>query len=198
MPYEMKVEGMDEISELLEELEKKAPAVAAQALYKGAHVMADEIERQIGSIKTAPFEYAKDGTRLPSPEEKEALVKGGIGIASFEKNGTEINTSVGFDADGYVDVNFRHMNAGARTNYKKKSLKGHASNSASFLRAMKIKTKGLQDQKPLAVIANAINSGTSFMKKQPFVRKAAKSGGPKAMAAMKEFIENELNAVGKT
>ena len=28
-------------------------------------------------------------------------------------------------------------------------------------------------RKPIAVIANSINSGTSFMKKQPFIRKAA-------------------------
>ena len=49
----------------------------------------------------------------------------------------------------------------------------------------------------IGVIANAINSGTSFMQKQPFVRKGANKGAPKAIEAMKEFIENELNAINK-
>ena len=50
--------------------------------------------------------------------------------------------------------------------------------------------------KPIPQIANAINSGTSFMKKQPFMRKAfSQSKGP-AQAAIEAGIharENELN-----
>ena len=50
---------------------------------------------------------------------------------------------------------------------------------------------------PVPVIANAINSGTSFMKKQPFVRKAANSGGKKAIAAMTASIEEAFGAMTK-
>ena len=50
--------------------------------------------------------------------------------------------------------------------------------------------------KPIPQIANAINSGTSFMQKQPFMRKAfSQSKGP-AQAAIEGAIharENELN-----
>ena len=50
--------------------------------------------------------------------------------------------------------------------------------------------------KPIPQIANAINSGTSFMQKQPFMRKAfSQSKGP-AQAAIERAIharENELN-----
>ena len=36
MAYELKVDGMAEISEMLSKLEEAAPAVAAEALYEGA------------------------------------------------------------------------------------------------------------------------------------------------------------------
>ena len=48
-------------------------------------------------------------------------------------------------------------------------------------------------RKAIPQIANAINSGTSFMRKQPFVREAAASGGPKASAAMMKKIEEKLD-----
>jgi hypothetical protein len=51
--------------------------------------------------------------------------------------------------------------------------------------------------KPIPLIVNSINSGTSFMKKQPFIRKAANSGGKKAMAAMESVIEAEFEAAQK-
>ena len=50
---------------------------------------------------------------------------------------------------------------------------------------------------PIPKIVNAINSGTSFMNKQPFVRKAANNGGKKAMEAMKKVIETEFEALTK-
>ena len=198
MPYSLKVEGMAEISEALEKLEQDAPAVAAKAVYIGAGIVQKAVLDEMNKIKTAPFSYAKDGQqRLPSPEEKEILVQAGVGVAKFDKNGLEIDTSVGFNQSGYANVSWNHMNGRARTNYKLKSFKGHASNSTSFLKAVGQYVKGMQNQKPIGVIANAINSGTSFMQKQPFVRKGANKGAPKAIEAMKEFIENELNAINK-
>jgi hypothetical protein len=50
---------------------------------------------------------------------------------------------------------------------------------------------------PIPKIVNAINSGTSFMNKQPFVRKAAKAATPKVLAAMQERIDAEIDAIGK-
>ncbi len=88
MPYQITVEGMAEVSELLDNLGEQAEAIAAKALYEGARVMADEINDQIKKIKTAPFKYAKGGeTRLPSPEEKAILETHGVGIAKFDKSG---------------------------------------------------------------------------------------------------------------
>ena len=198
MPFQMKVDGMAEISETLSKMEKRAPAVAAKALYEGAAVIQKALFSEMGKIKTAPFKYAKDGEqRLPSPEEKAVLEQAGVGVAKFDRNGVEIDTSVGFNQSGYADVNWNHMSGSARTNYKAKSLKGHDSNSTSFLKSSGNYERHLQNRKPIGVVANSINHGTSFMKKQPFVRKAVSSGAPKAIAAMKEVIENEFESMTK-
>ena len=160
MAYELKVDGMAEISEALEQLEEKAPAVAAKALYEGAGIMATEVNKGAANIKTAPFKYAKDGdTRLPSPEEKEIVQAAAAGIAKFNKNGTEVDTSIGFRNAGYAELKGKMV--------------------------------------PIPKIVNAINSGTSFMKKQPFVRKAANAAAPKAIEAMQKCIEAEFEAIGK-
>lgn len=161
MPYEMKVDGMAEISRTLDQLGEKAEATASRALYKGAGIMAQKLKEGAESIKTAPFKFARQGeTRLPSPEEKEVILSaGGIGVARFKKNGGDVDTSVGYGNTGYADLNGKRV--------------------------------------PIPLIANSINSGTSFMPKQPFVRKAANSGGKEALQAMKESIEADFNAITK-
>lgn len=158
MAINMKVEGLLGLSEQLAQLGEDAQSVASSALYEGAGIMATEIQNGAEGIKTAPFHFAVFGTREPSPEEKEAIL-GAVGIAKFEKNGAEVNTSVGYGNTGYAMV------AGKR--------------------------------KAIAQIANAINSGTSFMNKQPFVRKAATSGGKKAGEAITKSIEDNFNAIMK-
>lgn len=160
MPYYMKRnDDLDKISEMLAKIGEKTEAVAKKALYEGAGVVADEIQKNANAIPTAPFHYVKDGTRLPSPEEKEIVVNAGVGIAKFEGGGSEVNTSVGYKASGYAILKNR--------------------------------------LKPVPLIAASINSGTSFMKKQPFFRKAANSGGKKATTAMKAVVETEFEAITK-
>jgi hypothetical protein len=198
MAYSIKAEGMEEISQLLSKLADAAPGAAAQALYEGARVMDEAITKEMRGIKTAPFKYAKDGEeRLPSPEEKQALLDIGIGIARFNKNGTEVDTSVGINQAGYADVNWNHMDSRARTNYKAREFKGHENMTTSTLKAAGQYERGLQNRKPIGAIANGINSGTSFMKKQPFFRNGVRKGQQKAMAAMKARVEAAFNAITK-
>ena len=160
MAVTMKVEGLDEISEMLSQLENDAQKIASMALYEGAGVMSGEIFRSAKAVRAEPFHYAVFGTRLPSEEEKEALLaNGGIGIAKFDKNGSEVNTSVGYGNSGYTEIKGR--------------------------------------QKAVAQIANSINSGTSFMQKQPFIRKAASDGTKKATEAIRRAIEARVNEIIK-
>lgn len=160
MGYEMKAEGMEEISRMLEQLESAAPAAASRGLYEGAGEMARAIKTEAQTIKTDLFHYAIWITRLPSPEEKAAVnAAAGSGIAKFEKNGTEVQTSVGFGKAGYAEINGK--------------------------------------LKPIAQIANAINSGTSFMNKQPFFRRAVNRGSRKAEDKIVKSIEGTLDALIK-
>ena len=160
MAMQMQVDGLTEIAEMLTGMEERAGAVAAGALYEGAGLMAAEINKGAAEITTAPFKYARPGeTRLPSPEEKEIVLQAGVGIAKFDRNGTEVNTSVGYRNAGYAMLDGK--------------------------------------QKPIPQIVNAINSGTSFMKKQPFVRKAATTGAKKAEAAITKTIEQKFEELMK-
>ena len=158
MPYEMKVDGMAEISELLGKMEDEAPKVAARALYEGAGIMADEIRKGADTIKTGQGSDRSEA-RYATPEEKEIVLKAAAGIAKFNKNGTEVDTSVGFRNAGYAQLNGKTV--------------------------------------PVPLIVNSINSGTSFMHKQPFIRKAANKAAPKAMQAMRDSIEESFEKMKK-
>ena len=175
MAVGVKVTGLDEFSEQLGRLGSGAHKIAAYALYEGAAVVADAYDAAIGSIRTAPFKYAKPGEkRLPSPEEV-AAINGKVGIAKFRGDGTEVQTLVGVQEAGYAEVNFNHMRSTGRTNYK---LKGTGKSAT-----------------PVGVIANSINSGTSFMQKQPVFRKAARGAQAKALAAMDKKAQEMIDDI---
>jgi len=162
MAMTMRTEGLEEAEAMLSRLGESAGAVAAYGLYDGAGIMADAINAQAAAIRTEGFHYAAlPGVtmRLPSPEEKAALMSAGAGIAKFEKNGGEVGTSVGFGNAGYAEVNGK--------------------------------------TKPVPQIANAINSGTSFMKAQPFFRRGVNSGRGAAVDAIGKAIEAKCDEIIK-
>ena len=200
MPYTLKVTGLEEIQEKLEEAGDRAMGIAARALYDGAGVVADAIRNGAKRIRTAPFKYAKNGEkRLPSPEEKAMIVnEAAIGISKFRKNGLNVNTSIGMNQSGYAVVNWNHMRRNARTNYKIKGGKGGWKNvwsGKAYLERgsdghyhQKRGKGGLTNTKPVGMIANAINHGTSFMDKQPFIRNAVTRSRKAAEAAIQATI----------
>lgn len=159
MAYTMKTEGLEDLSSQLNEMGEKAQGIAARGLYEGAGVMSEAINKAADGIKTAPFHYAVFVTREPSPEEKAVIQAAGAGIAKFNKNGSEIDTSVGYANSGYAELNGKMV--------------------------------------PIPKIVNAVNSGTSFMKKQPFVRKSASKAKSEVLEKMRQYIEKEFEAIGK-
>jgi hypothetical protein len=211
MPYRFESEGVAEIMKQVKALEDRSDMIAAAALYDGAAVMASEINKSAKSIKTAPFKYAKPGeTRLPSPEEKEMITNdGAMGIAKFRKNLGAVDTSVGYNSSGYAPVKWNHMSSKARTNYKNVTFKGNRITASSTLKWIRDQGgskkyglsanigKGAENMKPIGVVANSINSGTSFMKKQPFMRKALKAATPKCEAAIIKKAESLIEAILK-
>lgn len=194
MAFRMEATGMEELFKKLDKLGEEGERAASRALYEGARVIADAVSSAVQGIATEPFKYAKAGKRrLPSHEEKAAIAGAAHGVSRFRKQIKKIDTSVGYNNAGYANVDFNHMNSKSRTNYKAYSLKGHDSNSTSFLKAVGKYQRGLQNQKPVGVIAGSINSGTSFMKKQPFLRKAFSTSKKAAEAAIESKLREELD-----
>lgn len=153
MAMTMKTVGLDEVMKQISDLEGNVEDVCSLALYDGAAIIANAFASGARSIRTAPFKYKKP-KRLPSPEEKAALI-GKTGIAKFIKNGSEVNTLIGISsAAGYADIG------------------GH--------------------KKAVRLIARSINSGTSFMDKQPVFRKAKSSSQGAATAAIISKAEKLL------
>ena len=178
MAFKVQWEGADELLRKMDKLPEKAEKIAAEALYEGAGVMADAVSREIRGISTEKFQYAKGGRkRLPSPEEKQILMNAKHGVSKFRKTGTSIQTSVGFQKSGYAKITWNHARTNIRTKYKM-GMMVHASQGSG------------DSMKPVPLIANAINHGTSFMKAQPFLRKAFSQNKGAALAAIESGIKS--------
>ena len=188
MPYRMKTEGLKELIDEIKALGDSAWYIGSFALYEGAAVMADAIDAEAKTIETEPFHYAAvtgATMRKASPEEKAIVTESDvIGIAKFRKRLGAVDTSVGYNSSGYAPVNWNHMSSKARTNYKAQSFKGFDNMTTSTLKFAGVYKRGVQNMKPIGVIANAINSGTSFMHKDPFMRRAYRKGEQKAIEAI--------------
>ena len=198
MAFQVEVTGMVELFQKMDKLGEKGRQAASLALYEGARVVADAVGQAVQGIATEPFKYAKNGTkRKPSPEEKAAIVGAPHGVAKFRKKLHRVDTTVGFNQADYADVNFNHMSSKGRTNYKAMYFKGHENMTTSTLKAAGVYERGLQNRKPVGAIANAINSGTSFMEKQPFMRKAFSQAKGRAMQAIEEELKTRLEEMSE-
>ena len=156
MAMTIQTEGLAEVSRMLAELGKQAEPVAKKALYNGAGIVADAFTQAAGQIKTEPFKGKKEH-RLPSPEEKAALI-GRTGIARFKATGAEVDTVIGItEAGGYAMIGGQ--------------------------------------KKAVRLIARSINSGTSFMKKQPVFRKAKNASQQAAIGAVIQTAEEMYNEI---
>lgn len=181
MPFSIEVNGFSELLHSMEKLPEKAADVAALALFEGAKVEADAVSRGVQGISTEPFKYAAGGKkRKPSPEEKAIVAQAQHGVAKFKKDANNVNTSVGFQNSGYGAISWNHARTNTRTKYKvgDDGIAKHASIG-----------KGVSS-KPVPLIVNSINSGTSFMEKQPFLRKAFSQSKGAAEAAIEAGIKS--------
>lgn len=180
MPFSIEVNGFSELLRSMEKLPEKAAEVAALALFEGAKVEADAVSRGVQGIPTEPFKYATGGKkRKPSPEEKAIVAQARHGVAKFKKDVNTVNTSVGFQNSGYGAISWNHARTNTRTKYKvgDDGIAKHASMGSGI------------SSKPVPLIVNSINSGTSFMEKHPFLRKAFSQSKTAAEAAIEAGIK---------
>ena len=182
MSFKIEVTGIEQTLEKFSKLPEKAADAAALSLYEGAAIVADAVSNAVQGIATEPFKYRKNGTRLPSPEEKAMLMNARKGVAKFHKNKMRVDTSVGFQSSGYAPITWNHARTNTRTKYKQQASGRYAHASQG----------GGESSKPIPLIANAIESGTSFMKKQPFFRRAVSKSKGQAQAAIEQgFLSRE-------
>ena len=185
--FSFQVDGMQELFQKMKKAEDKALGIAARGLYEGAGIVADAVSREVRGISTAPFKYAKDGKRKPSPEEKAIVANASHGVAKFRKSGIRVDTSVGFNTSGYARITWNHARSEGRTKYKM----GY-NGKARKAQVTEGKSSGIS-VKPVGVIVNSINSGTSFMTKQPFARKAFSTTQGPAAAVIESTINQAID-----
>ena len=185
--FSFQVDGMQELFQKMKKAEDKALGIAARGLYEGAGIVADAVSREVRGISTAPFKYAKDGKRKPSPEEKAIVANASHGVAKFRKSGIRVDTSVGFNTYGYTRITWNHAKSEGRTKYKM----GY-NGKARKAQVTEGKSSGVS-VKPVGVIVNSINSGTSFMTKQPFARKAFSTTQGPAAAVIESTINQAID-----
>lgn len=194
MAYQIRASGLEDLQANFEKLGTAALGIASAGLYKGAGIVADTVGSSVKSIATAPFKYAKGGEkRLPSPEEVAMLQGAAYGIAKFRKNGMDVNTRVGFQTSGYAVIPWNHAKTMQRTKYIWSNRKAIQAKKMGYRR--KGEASGGASVKPIPVIANAIESGTSFMNKQPFFRKAVNKSRGAAQGAMESTIKTKLESI---
>ena len=184
MAWGINMTGMNELIQSLDKLPKEGARIASEALYEGAGVVADSVSRAVNSIRTQPFKYASGGTlRLPSPEEKALVAGARHGVAKFKKTGVNVQTKVGYQTSGYGAITWNHAKTGnSRTKYK-------AGGNGRMVHA----SRGTgQSMKPVPLIINSINSGTSFMSRQPFMNKSLGQSRAPAKAALENGIKSRL------
>lgn len=155
-PRNIRIKGIAEFEKKLGSVGQRAPGVAKASLYDGAAVVADAYKNALNSIQTEPFFYAHHGwQRLPSPEEKAAVMSGTYGIAKMQMSGFKVNTIIGAKPDaGYVTL--------------------------------------LGKKTPTALILRSIEHGTSFMKKQPVLRRAINAAKGETLGAMSATAEDRI------
>lgn len=189
MSYSIEAKGLDDVMRKLDELGKQGQQIVARGLYEGAGVMADKVSREVHGISTEPFHYAAGGQkRKPSPEEKAIIEHARKGVSKFKKTATRVETHVGI-GDGYASITWNHAKSGLRTKYKI-NYGGKARQSQS----QEGKSSG-RSAKPVYVIVNAINSGTSFMQRQPFMQKAFSQGSGPAEEAIERSVREQLDKI---
>lgn len=157
MAYKMQTEGAADLERMLKSIGDAAEKVSARGLYEGAGVMADTVQKAAQSIRAEPFHYGVFVQRLPSNEEKAAVMNAKAGIAKFRRDGYNPQTSVGYSRSGYTTIGGK--------------------------------------RKAIPLIANAINSGTSFMRKQPFFARAVSHGSRDASDAIVRRIEADIDEI---
>lgn len=142
----------------LSRLQKNADGIIKQAIYDGADIVADEIQKSIDNLPEETFHKLRDGDRFSGvPKTQKLALKRFFGLSEMQKDTIGWNTKAGFA--GYIEGT---------------------------------ESKKYPNGLPVPLLARAIESGSSVRQKHPFVRTAVRSSRNKAVDAMEQTINKEI------
>lgn len=144
----MKLEatGIDEFAKMLGKLGNEVESIAAQSLYEGAGIMANALKSAIASIPTENWHRVEPGVnplRSATPAEKRQIQEA-VGIAKFDKNGSEVNTAIGITGSGYMKRKTKKYKKGVPIAMVARSINSGSSYRAKypFVRMARAAAKG--------------------------------------------------------
>lgn len=162
----MHMKGLEEYEKALSNMGNFSEEIAKEAVYVGAGVIADAMRKEINSIPVGEGEVAG----LP-PKAKEGEK---ISVISRRQKADLLN-SLGIAS---IENN-----------------RGYIQTKVGFDGYGSVKTKKHPDGLPNVALARSINSGTSFIKKNPFARRAVNNSKDLAVKAMGEKVETEIKKI---
>lgn len=159
--------GMDKYIQQLTNLEFESPHIAGKAVYEGAKIVADALKAEIEAL---PVERST----------KHSADKMTNAITQSQKDG------------------LRFSNDGGGTGIAKMRADGSFYNvKIGFHGYNKTITKQYQGGQPNAMIARAVESGTSFRRKNPFVSRAVRKSRAAAEKKMAQVVDEETKKLMK-
>lgn len=165
----VEIKGIEDYLATLDKLGANTEGILKQALYAGAGMMADEVKREIQSLPSVPNVY---NIKAFAAGEKSRL-------SHEQKEGLLKALGIApFEASdgGYqTKIGFDGKTDGYNTVITKKYPQGQ----------------------PNQMIARALESGSSYMDKSPFMRRAKTKGQKKAEEAMRKILEDSIEKIVK-
>lgn len=159
--------GIDDYAKALANLQNESEEIIKRGVYDGAAVVADAIKSGLNSI---PIQEGKNG--LPP-----------IGTSDNPLTGIS-RTQKGDLLDGFGLAPIENHN-------------GYIQTKAGFDGYGSTKTKAYPEGLPNSVLMRSLESGTSFRKKNPVVRKATNGARKAAETKMGETVEKEIKKIMK-
>lgn len=90
--------GLEKYEQMLSSLSSGSRRIAGKAVYAGAKIIADQMRKEIESLKVSKSSYATPGhpSKAINPAQQKGLLDG-LGIASIQEDNGYIHVKVGFD-----------------------------------------------------------------------------------------------------
>ena len=163
-------DGCDKYAAQLEKLNADTAQIIGEAIYPAAGIVTDQIKANIQKLKVSGRNSRRGTQADPIDTITSAQKQGlidGLGITKMKESDGFVNVKVG--EDGYN----------------------------SQISDKSVKAGWTSKRQANAMIARAVESGTYFRKKTPFIAPAVRITRKKAEAAMAEQLDKEIEKVMK-